>query len=60
MTTWLIDTSGLARVAESPDAAEWASRIERGLVRVASATRLEVGSPRGPQPELACVILALS
>jgi predicted nucleic acid-binding protein len=43
VTTWLIDKSALVRVAESPDAAEWASRIERGLVRVATVTLLEVG-----------------
>jgi len=43
MTTWLIDKSALARLASSPDAAEWATRIERGLVRIATVTRLEVG-----------------
>ncbi|HEX2323635.1 MAG TPA: PIN domain nuclease [Streptosporangiaceae bacterium] len=42
MTTWLIDKSALVRLAVSPDAAEWASRIERGLVRIANVTRLEV------------------
>src|SRR5690349_5686875 len=43
MTTWLIDRSALARLAVSPDAAEWAARIERGLIRIATVTRLEVG-----------------
>jgi predicted nucleic acid-binding protein len=43
MTTWLIDKSALTRLAASPDAAEWAARIERGLVRVTTVTRLEVG-----------------
>jgi len=43
MTTWLIDKSALARLASSPDAAEWATRIERGLVRITTVTRLEVG-----------------
>lgn len=43
MTTWLIDKSALVRLAVSPDAAEWASRIERGLVRITTVTRLEVG-----------------
>lgn len=43
MTTWLIDKSALARLATSPDAAEWATRIERGLVRITTVTRLEVG-----------------
>ncbi len=43
MTTWLIDKSALARLAVSPDAAEWAARIERGLVRITTVTHLEVG-----------------
>lgn len=43
MTTWLIDKSALVRIAESPDATEWAARIERGLVRICTVTRLEVG-----------------
>lgn len=43
MTDWLIDKSALVRLAASPDAAEWADRIERGLVRIASVTLLEVG-----------------
>jgi hypothetical protein len=44
MTSWLADKSALARLAHSPDAAQWASRIERGLVRITTVTRLEVGS----------------
>lgn len=43
MTDWLIDKSALVRLAASPDAAEWANRIERGLVRITTITRLEVG-----------------
>jgi predicted nucleic acid-binding protein len=43
VTTWLIDKSALVRLAHSPDAEEWAARIERGLVRVCTVTRLEVG-----------------
>ncbi len=43
MTTWLIDKSALVRLASSADAAEWAARIERGLVRISTVTRLEVG-----------------
>ena len=43
MTQWLVDTSALARLGASPDAAEWASRISRGLVRISTVTRLEVG-----------------
>jgi predicted nucleic acid-binding protein len=40
---WLVDKSALARIAESPDATEWAARIERGLVYITTVTRLEVG-----------------
>ncbi len=43
MTDWLIDKSALVRLGSSPDAAEWAGRIQRGLVRIATVTRLEVG-----------------
>jgi predicted nucleic acid-binding protein len=40
---WLIDKSALVRLADSPDAEQWAARIERGLVRITTATLLEVG-----------------
>jgi predicted nucleic acid-binding protein len=40
---WLIDKSALVRLADSPEAAQWAERIERGLVRITTATLLEVG-----------------
>lgn len=43
MTTWLVDTSALARLPRSPDVETWAQRIERGLVRLSSVTRLEIG-----------------
>jgi len=43
VTDWLIDKSALVRLASSPDAADWAARIERGLIRIATVTRLEVG-----------------
>jgi hypothetical protein len=43
VTGWLVDKSALVRLAESPDAAEWAQRIQRGLVRISTVTRLEVG-----------------
>jgi predicted nucleic acid-binding protein len=43
VTAWLIDKSALVRLGVSPDAARWASRMERGLVRVTTVTRLEVG-----------------
>ena len=43
MTTWLVDKSALVRLAASPEAATWATRIERGLVRISTLTRLEIG-----------------
>ena len=43
MTVWLIDKSALVRLGQSPDAAVWAERIQQGLVRITTATRLEVG-----------------
>lgn len=41
--SWLIDKSALVRLGSSPDADEWAQRIERGLVFITTMTRLEVG-----------------
>ncbi|MCF6387080.1 PIN domain-containing protein [Mycobacterium sp. MBM] len=43
MTTWLIDKSAYTRIADSPDAEIWMQRIERGLVRISTITRLEIG-----------------
>jgi len=43
VTDWLVDTSALVRIGMSADADEWAARIERGLVRISTVTRLEVG-----------------
>jgi predicted nucleic acid-binding protein len=39
----LIDKSAYARLGATPDAGTWAERIERGLVRIATVTRLELG-----------------
>ena len=41
--SWIIDKSALVRLGASPDADAWASRIERGLVRITTITLLEVG-----------------
>jgi predicted nucleic acid-binding protein len=43
VTTWLADKSALVRLAATPDAGEWANRTQRGMVRISSLTRLEVG-----------------
>ena len=52
MTDWLIDTSALARLGSCRDGAVWAERIERGLVRIATVTRLEVGYSARSGPDL--------
>jgi predicted nucleic acid-binding protein len=52
MMTWLIDKSALVRLGASPDSAQWAERIERGLVRVTTVTRLEVGYSARSGPQL--------
>jgi predicted nucleic acid-binding protein len=43
LSSWLIDKSALVRLGRSGEAEEWASRIQRGLVRISTVTRLEVG-----------------
>ena len=43
VSSWLIDKSALVRLSTAVGADEWASRIERGLVRISTVTRLEVG-----------------
>lgn len=43
MTAWLIDKSAYTRLGDSPDAQEWADRIGRGMVRISTVTRLEIG-----------------
>lgn len=49
MTGWLIDKSALVRLGDTPEADEWAARIQRGLVRITTVTRLEIAySARSP------------
>jgi hypothetical protein len=43
LTNWLIDKSALIRLARSTDPQQWTERIQRGLVRITTVTRLEVG-----------------
>jgi predicted nucleic acid-binding protein len=52
VTDWLIDKSALVRLEGSTDAAQWAARIERGLIRIATVTRLEVGYSARSGPDL--------
>ncbi|QTJ67153.1 PIN domain nuclease [Rhodococcus sp. ZPP] len=42
-STWLIDKSAMVRLGTSPDAEQWAKRIQRGLVHICTVTLLEVG-----------------
>lgn len=42
MKPWLLDKSAYTRLGYSLDADEWAVRIERALVRITGATRLEI------------------
>ena len=56
MTDWLIDTSALLRLGSCPDAATWAERIERGLLRIATVTRLEVGYSARSGPDLRAAV----
>jgi len=46
-----MSTSTLQTRPASPDAAEWAARIERGLVRITTVTRLETGYSARSGPE---------
>lgn len=43
MSDWLVDKSALVRLSASRDADAWADRIQRGLVRISTVTRLELG-----------------
>src|SRR5699024_6737681 len=45
VTSWLIDKSAYVRLqsGQAVDAEQWNTRIERGLVRVSTITRLEIG-----------------
>jgi predicted nucleic acid-binding protein len=52
VSPWLIRKSAKVRLAASPDAAEWAGRVGRGLVRIAAVTRLEIGYSARSGPEL--------
>lgn len=43
MTSWLVDKSALVRLPYAVERDEWQARLERGLLRIAGVTRLEVG-----------------
>jgi predicted nucleic acid-binding protein len=52
VTDWLIDKSALVRLEVSGDAVQWAARIERGLIRIATVTLLEAGYSARSGPDL--------
>src|SRR5690606_16639790 len=43
VSDWLVDKSAITRLHAASDSEEWAARIDRGLVRIASVTLLEIG-----------------
>lgn len=43
VTNWIIDKSACTRLSASRDVTAWIERIERGLVRISTVTRLEIG-----------------
>jgi predicted nucleic acid-binding protein len=51
VTSWHIDKSAFSRLHLASDAAEWANRIDRGLVRMSTLTRLEVGYSARSAPD---------
>lgn len=55
-TTWLADKSALARIGSGPDTELWADRIDRGLVRVTTVTRLELGYSARSAAELEMIL----
>lgn len=42
VANWIIDKSAYTRLSASPDAQAWIERIERGLVRISTITKLEI------------------
>jgi predicted nucleic acid-binding protein len=52
VTDWLIDKSALVRLGNAADGQTWADRIARGLVRISTVTRLEIGYSARSSEEL--------
>lgn len=53
---WLIDKSALVRLGDSQDSVEWAARIQRGRVRIATVTLLKAGHPARTTGEMQQVL----
>lgn len=58
-TTWLIDKSAYVRVGRAAGAEAWAERIDRGLIRICTVTRLELGYSARTASDLRSEIEAL-
>lgn len=43
VTTWLVDKSAFVRFGQAIDPEVWRNRIDRGLLRISTVTRLEIG-----------------
>lgn len=52
MTGWLLDKSAFTRLGSSASADLWIERIGRGLVRITTVTRLEIGFSARSGPDL--------
>jgi len=55
--SWLLDKSALVRLGQSRDVELWATRIEQGLVRISTITRLELGYSARSGKELRSLFL---
>lgn len=53
MRAWLIDKSAFARLGRCRDAAAWAERAERGLIRISTLTLLEIGYSARSESDMA-------
>lgn len=51
MSPWLIDKSAITRLPLASNPSDWANRIERGLVRISTVTRLEIGYSARSAPD---------
>jgi predicted nucleic acid-binding protein len=53
VTTWLVDKSAFVRFGNAIDREVWQNRIDRGLLRISTLTRLEIGYSARSADELA-------
>ncbi len=52
MTTWLVDTSAFVRFGKVMEPEIWQTHIDRGLLRISTLTRLEIGHSARSADEL--------